>query len=136
MRPEAVHKLSTAVGRLDIAYVGSAGTSEWRACRDEQQQLVPYTYDVILVGTDQAGQSMELRLHVTPTRAPVPLGASTYDGKITCFGQDDTYSYFQTGMRMAGTLRWGAVEETVTGDAGHVDRQWFPLICRGRRIGR
>ena len=69
---------------------------------------------------------MELRLRVTPTRAPVPLGASAYDGKITCFGQADTYSYFQTGMTMAGTLRWGGIEEAVAGDAGHIDRQWFP----------
>ncbi len=126
MRPEAVHKLSSAVGHLDIAYVGSDGTSEWRACRDEKQKLVPYTYDVALVGADQNGELMELRLHVTPTRAPVPLGASTYNGKITCFGQDDTYSYFQTGLTMTGTLRWSAVEETVAGDAGHIDRQWFP----------
>jgi hypothetical protein len=29
-------------------------------------------------------------------------------------------------MAMTGTLRWGAIEETVAGDAGHVDRQWFP----------
>jgi predicted secreted hydrolase len=126
MAPDAVNKLSTGAGHLDIAYVSDAGTASWRTCRDEQQQLIPYTYDVGLVGTDQTGEAMELRLRVTPTRAPVPLGASSYDGKITCFGQDDTYSYFQTGMSMTGTLRWGATEETVAGHAGHVDRQWFP----------
>ena len=126
MRPEAVNKLSTAVGSLDISYLGDAGTAEWRACRDEHQQLIPYTYELVLVGTDQADAAMELRLRVTPTRAPVPVGASAYDGKITCFGQADTYSYFQTGMTMAGTLRWGGIEEVVAGDAGHIDRQWFP----------
>jgi len=111
MRPEAVNKLSTAVGSIDISYLGDAGTAEWRACRDEHQQLIPYTYELVLVGTDQADAAMELRLRVTPTRAPVPVGASAYDGKITCFGQADTYSYFQTGMTMAGTLRWGGIEE-------------------------
>jgi predicted secreted hydrolase len=126
MRPEAVNKLSTAVGSLDISYLGDAGTAEWRACRDEHQQLIPYTYELVLVGTDQAAAAMELRLRVTPTRAPVPVGASVYHGKITCFGQADTYSYFQTGMTMAGTLRWGGIEEAVAGDAGHIDRQWFP----------
>jgi len=126
MRPEAVNKLSTAVGSLDISYLGDAGTAEWRACRDEHQQLIPYTYELVLVGTDQDAAAMELRVRVTPTRAPVPVGASAYDGKITCFGQADTYSYFQTGMMMAGTLRWGGIEEVVAGDAGHIDRQWFP----------
>ena len=53
---------------------------------------------------------MRLDLDVTPTRAPVPVGASTYNGKIVCFGQPDTYSYFQTGMAMTGTLRWGDVD--------------------------
>ncbi|MDT5011998.1 MAG: hypothetical protein QOH57_3615 [Mycobacterium sp.] len=126
MQPGAVNKLSTTPGYLDVAYETEAGRASWRACRDEQQQLIPYTYDVVLVGTDQAGTAMELRLHVTPTRAPVALGASDYDGKFTCYGQEDTYSYFQTRMRMSGTLRWGEVDETVAGDAGHVDRQWFP----------
>jgi predicted secreted hydrolase len=84
-----------------------------------------------LAGADQAGAAMRLDLHVRPSRAPVPLGASSHNGKITCFGQDDTYSYFQTGMTMTGMLRWGAIEESVTGSAGHVDRQWFPLVANG-----
>jgi predicted secreted hydrolase len=91
--------------------------------------LVPYTYDVTLVGTDARGDAMRLDLHVTPSRAPVPLGGSAYNGRIECFGQPDTYSYFQTGLAMTGTLRWGALEEKVTGNAGHVDRQWFPLVA-------
>jgi predicted secreted hydrolase len=135
MRPEAVNKLSTTVGSLHISYLGDAGTAEWRACRDEHQQLIPYTYELVLVGTDQAAAAMELRLRVTPTRAPVPLGASIYDGKITCFGQSDTYSYFQTGMTMAGTLRWGGIEEAVAGDAGHIDRQWFPSYAAAGGAG-
>jgi predicted secreted hydrolase len=59
----------------------------------------------------------------------VPLGAAAYNGKIECFGQAGTYSYFQTRMVMTGTLRWGSVEESVSGSAGHVDRQWFPLVA-------
>ncbi len=126
LRPEARQKLSSAAGHLDMAYESGAGTATWRICQDEQERLAPYTYDVGLVGTDQAGEAMELRLRVTPTRPPVPVGASTYEGRITCFGQDDTYSYFQTGMTMTGTLHWGSVKESVTGSAGHIDRQWFP----------
>jgi predicted secreted hydrolase len=91
--------------------------------------LLPYTYDIELVGTDQTGAVMRLDLHVTPSRAPVPLGAAAYNGKIECFGQPDTYSYFQTGLVMAGTLSWGQTIETVRGDSGHVDRQWFPKVA-------
>lgn len=131
----AAPKLSTAQGHLDMTYESSAGPAVWRTCRDEQDRLLPYTYDVALVGADAAGQPMTLRLHVTPTRAPVPLGASTYNGKIACFGQDDTYSYFQTGMTMTGTLQWGSVEEAVSGGAGHVDRQWFPRYAGGGGTG-
>lgn len=122
-------KLSVANDHLDMTYESGAGTAVWRTSRDEHDELVPYTYDIELVGTDQAGQSMRLDLHVTPSRAPVPLGAAAYNGKIECFGQPGTYSYFQTRMAMAGTLRWGSSEETVTGTMGHVDRQWFPLIA-------
>ena len=75
----------------------------WRTCRDEQGDLEPYTYDVSLCGTDQHGAPMRLDLHVTPSRAPVPLGASAYNGAIECFGQANTYSYFQTGLTMTGT---------------------------------
>jgi predicted secreted hydrolase len=129
MQPGATPKMSLADGHLEITYDSGAGSAGWRTCRDEQNQLMPYTYGINLVGTDQSGAAMYLNLHVTPSRAPVPLGASTHNGKITCFGQDDTYSYFQTGMTMTGTLRWGPVEESVTGSAGHVDRQWFPFVA-------
>lgn len=128
MQPGATPKMTLADGHLEITYDSGAGTAAWRTCRDERNQLMPYTYDVGLVGTDQSGDAMCLNLHVTPSRTPVPLGASTHNGKITCFGQDDTYSYFQTGMTMTGTLRWGPIEESVTGSAGHVDRQWFPRV--------
>ena len=59
----------------------------WRTCRDEQGDLLPYTYDVTFCGTDQDGAEMRLDLHVTPSRAPVPLGAAAYNGVIECFGQ-------------------------------------------------
>ncbi|MBV9319070.1 MAG: secreted hydrolase [Mycobacterium sp.] len=131
----AARKLSTAEGHLDIRYDSDAGTATWTACRNSDAQLLPCTYRVSLVGTDQAGQAMSLELDVTPTRAPVPVGAANYNGKITCFGQADTYSYFQTGMAMTGTLRWGEMCEQVAGSAGHVDRQWFPKYAGGGGTG-
>ncbi|RDH78602.1 secreted hydrolase [Mycolicibacterium moriokaense] len=122
-------KLSVADDRLDLTYACRAGTAEWRTCRDDAGDLLPYTYDVSFCGIDQNGDEMRLDLHVSPTRAPVPLGAAAYNGVIECFGQASTYSYFQTGLTMAGTLSWGSATETVNGSAGHVDRQWFPLVA-------
>jgi predicted secreted hydrolase len=131
LEPDAQRKLEMTSGHLDISYHSSAGTASWAACRNGDEELLPYTYRVSLVGTDYSGRSMRLDLAVTPTRAPTPVGASTYNGKIICFGQSDTYSYFQTGMSMTGTLRWGDVVEQVSGSSGHVDRQWFPKYAGG-----
>jgi predicted secreted hydrolase len=135
MLPGARPKLSGVVGHLDMSYETGAGTAAWKTSRDSHGQLVPYTYDIELVGRDRSGQEMELRLHVTPTRAPVPVGASVYNGKIVACRQNDTYSYFQTGMVMSGTLRWGDLEETVSGRSGHIDRQWFPIYAGGGGTG-
>ncbi|MGO8966549.1 MAG: lipocalin-like domain-containing protein [Mycobacterium sp.] len=135
MQPDARPKMSMTDGYLDIRYESSAGPVAWTTCRDNAGDLRPYTYRVSLRGVDQGGQSMELDVTVTPTRAPVPVGADACNGKITCFGQPDTYSYFQTGMAMRGTLRWGELSEDVTGSAGHVDRQWFPKYVGGGGTG-
>jgi predicted secreted hydrolase len=122
-------KLAVADDHLDMTYASRAGAASWRTCRDEAGDLQPYTYDVSFCGTDQDGDEMLLNLHVTPSRAPVPLGAAAYNGVIECFGQASTYSYFQTGMTMTGTLSWGSSQKKVTGTSGHVDRQWFPLVA-------
>jgi predicted secreted hydrolase len=135
MTPGARPKLAMAVGQLDLAYQSGAGTASWSACRDVDGELLPYTYRVSLVGEDHEGRLMQLDLTVTPTRAPTPVGASTYHGRIVCFGQSDTYSYFQTGMAMTGTLRWGETSEQVRGTAGHIDRQWFPKYAGGGGAG-
>lgn len=135
MEPGAQSKLTMASGHLDITYHSSAGTASWTTSRNGDGELLPYTYRVSLVGQDQSGRPMRLDLAVTPTRAPTPVGASTYNGKITCFGQSDTYSYFQTGMAMTGTLRWGDVVQQVSGASGHVDRQWFPKYAGGGGSG-
>jgi len=135
MEPGARPKLTSAEGYLDLSYDSSAGTSTWRACRDSAGELIPYTYDFAAVGRDHEAADMELRLRVSSTRPPVPVGGSTYDGKIIACLQDDTYSYFQTGMRMEGTLRWGDVDEVVVGDSGHIDRQWFPSYAGGGATG-
>jgi predicted secreted hydrolase len=131
----AVPKLTATTGHMDMTYDGSAGTARWTACRDADGQLVPYTYDVALVGTDHSGADMELRLSVSATRPPVPVGASAYNGRFECLGQQETFSYFQTGLAMTGTLKWADIDEEVSGSAGHIDRQWFPLPAGGGGTG-
>lgn len=135
MEPGARPKLATAEGYLDLRYESSAGTTTWASCRGDDGELIPFTYDYAAFGRDSTGAAMELRLHLTPTRPPVPVGASRYNGRITACMQEDTYSYFQTGTRMTGTLRWGDIDESVTGDSGHVDRQWFPRYAGGGGTG-
>lgn len=130
MKPGTRSKLSLAHEFLDLRYDSEAGLATWCTSRDQHNELVPFTYDVMFVGADPVtGDAMRLALHVTPSRPPVPLGAPVHNGRIECFGQRDTYSYFHTGMSMVGTLTWGPVTERVCGTAGHVDRQWFPLVA-------
>jgi predicted secreted hydrolase len=135
MAPGTVHKMTAATGQLEMTFDGRAGRAAWTARRDDDGQLMPFTYDVMLVGVDQAGSEMELRLQVAPTRAPVPVGASTYNGRFSCLAQPETFSYFQTGMVMTGSLTWGDTTEKVSGTSGHVDRQWFPLPAGGGGTG-
>jgi predicted secreted hydrolase len=135
MEPGARPKLTSAEGYLDLSYESSVGTTTWTTRRDSAGELMPYTYDFAAVGRDHGGAAMELRLRVTSTHPPVPVGGSTYNGKIVACLQDDTYSYFQTGVRMQGTLRWGDVDEEVVGHSGHIDRQWFPVYAGGGATG-
>jgi predicted secreted hydrolase len=135
MAPGARPKLTSAEGYLDLRYESSAGTTTWTTCHDDAGEPVPYTYEYAALGRDKNGAAMELRLHLTPSRPPAPVGGSLYNGKITACLQDDTYSYFQTGMQMTGTLRWGDLTEDVVGHSGHIDRQWFPHYAGGGATG-
>ena len=142
MKPGAQRKLTMATG-IPRHHVTKAAPAPRRGspAATPTGNCCPTPTAVSLVGEDHSGRPMRLDLAVTPTRAPTPVGASTYNGKIVCFGQTDTYSYFQTGMAMTGTLRWGESVEEVCGSGGHVDRQWFPKYAggggsRGRPAGQ
>lgn len=135
MAPGTIHKMSAETGLLGLAFDSRAGRSSWTARRDAEGALVPFGYDVILMGVDQSGAEMELRLTVSASRPPVPVGASTYNGRFCCLAQPETFSYFQTGMQMSGSLRWGTESGEVSGSGGHLDRQWFPLTAGGGGTG-
>ena len=135
MEPGTVHKMSAATGHLELRFDTRVGQSTWTARRNGDGDLVPFGYDLDLVGVDQFDAPMRLRLEVSATRPPVPVGASTHNGRFQCLAQPETFSYFQTGMAMNGTLTWGATTEEVSGTSGHVDRQWFPLPAGGGGTG-
>ncbi len=135
MAEGTVHKMAAATGHLALGFDSRAGRAQWTARRDADGHLVPFDYDLVLLGVDQSDRAMELRLRVSPTRAPVPVGAATYRGRFSCLAQAETFSYFQTGMVMTGTLAWGDVTEEVSGTSGHIDRQWFPLPAGGGGTG-
>jgi hypothetical protein len=131
MAAGVVPKMIAAIGHLELIYDSGAGRAEWITSRGSDTQLLPYTYDLVLVGIDSDSKRMDLRLHVEPTQPPVPVGADVLNGRFAHLGQPDTFSYLQTGMTLTGTLKWGDIDEQVTGAAGHIDRQWFPLPAGG-----
>lgn len=124
--------LTASTGYLDLhqtLYDVGYQEAVWTTAKDNNGNLVPFTYNVNFPGVDQTGRYMCLTANVQALNPPVAVGADTYNGKITILGQENTYSYFQTGLKFEGTLTWGGLTENVTGTLGHIDRQMFPLYA-------
>lgn len=121
-----VGRMSASTGYLDLSLSVDGEDATWTTTMDENGYLVPYSYHVNLVGKDQNGRKMSFTSAVKPSNPPVPVGADTYNGRITVLKQANTYSYFQTGIQFDGVLTWGDFSEPVTGSVGHIDRQMFP----------
>jgi len=124
-------KLTAETGYLDLDW---ANTSSWRTHVDGDNRLVPFTYDLNLHGTDVQHQPMALVASMVGQEAPAAPGPGPDKGIIRINGQEDTGSYFQTGLAISGTLTYGGVTEPVVGNIGHIDRQWFPQYA-GARMG-
>jgi predicted secreted hydrolase len=120
------YKLSVAAGWLDVAFVSAHGTSRWTTRRNERGALVPFSYELELIGRDRQGRRMALTLEVETHKPPLPVGGSEFAGVKTCMGQYGTHSYFQSDVRFRGRLEWGDVRDEVDGDSGWIDRQWTP----------
>jgi len=118
--------MGASTGYLDLRLPIDGEEAFWTTALDNTGALRPYTYAVNLPGTDQDGRHMRLAADLRATNPPVAVGADQYNGRITVLKQDDTYSYFQTGIHFDGTLDWGAIHEPVQGTLGHIDRQMFP----------
>src|SRR5262249_7491262 len=119
----SARKLATAPGHLELVYDAGAGTSTWRNARDASGGLAPFGWALDLHGVDHHGARMALRLDVDASRPPAPLGGRDLGGEMMFLGAERTFSYFQSGLRLRGAIRWGHVEEEVEGDVGWIDRQ-------------
>jgi predicted secreted hydrolase len=120
------HKLAASEGHLALRYASGAGPASWTNRRDGAGTLLPFAHALELPGVDQHGAAMHLVLEVEATRPPGPLGGRELGGEMMFLGAPRTYSYFQSGLRMRGRLRWGERDEDVAGDVGWIDRQWAP----------
>jgi predicted secreted hydrolase len=120
------YKLSVASGCLDVAFTSAHGVSRWTTRRDDAGALLPFAYELSLVGRDADGRRMAVALELDTRKPPMPVGGGEYGGVKTCMGQYGTHSYFQSDVRFRGTLEWGDVRDEVEGDSGWIDRQWTP----------
>ncbi|HZR79822.1 MAG TPA: secreted hydrolase, partial [Candidatus Binatia bacterium] len=118
------HKLRSARGLLDLSFEGREGRSRWSVRRDAAGAPVPFSYALDLRGRDQRGQPMVATLDVEVGKPPAPVGGDDARGVKTCCAQLGTFSYFQTGLAVAGKVKWGDFEDQVVGDVGWIDRQY------------
>jgi hypothetical protein len=126
LRRRTRHRLSVARGHLDVTYRGDAGNSSLRSRRDASGDLVPFAYDLHVVGRDAEGRAMGLELELDAMKRPALVGGEQYRGVKTWMGQVGTHSYFLSDVRFRGALSWGETSEPVDGDCGWIDRQWAP----------
>jgi len=119
-------RMQASTGYLDLAIPLENEVASWTTKINNDGYLMPYVYRVNLPGVDQHGRNMRLRADVRIEHPPVAVGADEYNGLITVLKQENTYSYFQTGVRFNGVLSWGDYSESVSGRLGHMDRQMFP----------
>lgn len=126
-------RINVTRGRLDVSYTSERRVSRMHARTDDKGDLIPFAYAFELSAEAGSGRDIALSLCADALKPPQALGGAAFGGRITMFGQTDTYSYFQS-LGYTGRLRWGGSEEAVTGRIGWLDRQWFPQYV-GRYAG-
>jgi hypothetical protein len=112
-------------GRLEVSYRAGRRISRFRARRTGTGEVLPFAYELELVGRGRTGAELALSLCADAIKPPQAVGGAALGGRIRVMGQNGTHSYFQP-LAYTGTLRWGGIEETVMGRIGWLDRQWFP----------
>ena len=131
--PINLDRINVTRGHLDVSYTSRRRVSRMRARTDAEGGLYPFAYEFDLSAEARSGTEMALSLCADALKPPQAVGGAVHGGRITVYGQPDTYSYFQA-LTYSGTLRWGETEEAVSGRIGWLDRQWFPDYA-GRYAG-
>ena len=114
---------------MDMSFATQWRPSSWRNRVDGSNQLIPFAYNLDLLGRDADGDTMALVASMDPQDPPAPVGGPATAGMVTMQNQANTGSYFQTTPLFAGTITYKGVTESVTGSIGHIDRQFFPLYA-------
>ena len=120
MEPGAQRKLAMAPGISTSATTAAPVPASWRTCRDERRRSAALH---LSASAWSAGPRAAVAMRLDLARdANACTGAG---GRADLQRQDrrasakaDTYSYFQTGMAMTGTLRGVSMIEKVTGSRG------------------
>lgn len=127
-------RLRAGAGSLDVVYHGDAGDISLRSRRGDGGAPLPFAYALRAIGRGPDGRAMTLDLELDATKAPIPVGGLSYRGAVTWLGRREIGAYFQSALRLRGTLAWGDVHEEVEGDCGWIDHQWsahpLDVSCR------
>ena len=132
-REHNLDRINVTRGRLEVSYTSDRRVSRMRARTDAGGGLHPFAYELDLSAEARSGTEMALGLCADALKPPQAVGGAVHGGRITFYGQRNTYSYFQA-LGYTGTLRWGETEEAVSGQIGWLDWQWFPEYA-GRYAG-
>ena len=131
--PINLDRINVTRGHLDVSYSSRRRVSRMWGRTAPRSACYPFAYEFTLSAEAGSGTEMALSLCADALKPPQAVGGAVHGGRITVYGQPDTYSYFQA-LTYSGMLRWGETEEAVSGRIGWLDRQWFPDYA-GRYAG-
>src|SRR5262245_30966852 len=94
------HEIARTRGQLATGSRAGEGGAAWPPPGDAAGALGPFAWPLDLRGRDHHGATMVLTLDVDALRPPAPLGGRMLGGAMMFLGLPDTFSYFQSGLRM------------------------------------
>jgi hypothetical protein len=77
---------------------------------------------VYLPGIDKQNRSFNIDLIIVPEKYPTAFGADQLKGVFTFYTQSNTPTYFQTGLKIFGSMTFNELTEPVIGTMSHIDR--------------
>ena len=135
-RPDVRSKLLAAAGHLDIRYDSGAGTVAWTTRRDDAGESGAYT--------DPCPPALAVPPGGSADGAGFDCRTNSLAGAGWCVDAQRQDHLFRSARHVfvfpdRNGDDWdtvlGALCEQVSGNAGHVDRQWFPKYVGGGGTG-